>query len=29
MDGETAETLAGVVRLLQRAGQLASVRAER
>ena len=28
MDGETAETLAVVVRLLQRAGQLASVRAE-
>lgn len=28
MDGETAETLAGVVRLLQRAGQLDSVRAE-
>jgi hypothetical protein len=28
MDGETAETPAGVVRLLQRAGQLASVRAE-
>jgi hypothetical protein len=28
MDGETAETLAGVVRLLQRAGQLTWVRAE-
>jgi hypothetical protein len=28
MDGETAETLAGVVRLLRRGGQLAWVRAE-
>lgn len=28
MDGETAETLAGVVRLLRRAGELAWVRAE-
>ena len=28
MDGETAETLAGVVRLLRRAAELAWVRAE-